>query len=248
MAVEREQWNRLYRRAADRLDRPPAEVESVPLPADWGVLPDEEWRAQAFLADALSASRAWLDLGCGTGSVLAAFLTRHPHASGVGLDASDVAVAFGRRRSDEHADLKGRLRLEQGDLRRPSALVTGRHDLVYALFSLQFLRLGEFFDLLEDVRDNLLEPGGRFAATVRSVSRSVPESYRPVAGEANTYVSHEPHEAGMCYHHYALDEIERGAGILGGRIEHIHETLNERPYDPAPRRGWWSFVIRRAGD
>lgn len=245
--VERERWNELYGRAVDKVSRPPAEIDSVPLPESWGTLPDSEVAAQAFLADSLSSARRWLDLGCGTGSVAAALLKRHRHASAVGIDVSDMAVRLGRVQLARRPSLRSRLTLRQGDLRHVSKVVDGPFDLVLALFSLQFLRPGEFFELMADLGRNLLGAGGRFAATVRSASRSVPASYEPVPGEPHSYRSHEPHEEGMVYHHYSEEEILAAASILRGRLLHLREVRAHRCYDAAGNRAWWSFVIETPG-
>lgn len=237
-------WNELYARGLRGDARPPAEVQSVPVPEEWGRLPPMEWDANAFLVERLSRAERWLDLGCGTGSVLAAFLRRFPGATGAGVDASEVAVAAGVRALAADAELAGRMTLHAGDLRGAAAEHPGPFTVVYALFSLQFLRRDEFHGLVAGVRE-ILPPGGSFAGTARSTSRSVPASYVPVPGEPNTYVSHEPHEEGMIYHHYSAEEIRDAARLLGGRVEYLGEKANFREYDPAPRRAWWDFVITR---
>ncbi len=242
---ERMRWNELYRRALDTtIVRPAAEVESVPIPGAWGTLPPAEWEAQAFLLPYLERSRRWLDLGCATGSVLAAFLARYPDATAVGIDASDIAVSHGTSILHATPRLPARLVLVRGDLKAPD-VDGGPFDLIFALFSLQFLRLSEFYELLSTLGSGMLANPGAFAATVRSTSRSVPASYVLDANEPNTYLSREPHEQNMCYHHYCREEIERAAEVVGGRVAYLHEIFAHRAYDPAPRRAWWNFVIAR---
>lgn len=245
---ERAKWNELYKRAVEGAARPPGEIESVPLPLSWGEQPLTEWRAQEFLIPHLRRTRRWLDLGCGTGSVLAAFLRLVPHATAAGIDASDVALESGRRCLESDVALRRRMQILRCDVRACSSNELGRFDLVYALYSLQFLRLQEFFDLVAGLGRELLEPGGCFAGTVRSVSRSVPRSYVLVEGEPNTFVSHEPHEAGLVYHHYTAEELQEAARILGGDVSHLVEKGNVRDYDPASKRAWWDFVIERPGN
>lgn len=242
MTRERAAWNALYARGLRGEPRPPAEADSVPVPDDWGSLPETEWEANAFLLGPLARAGRWLDLGCGTGSVLAAFLGRFPGAAGVGVDASDVAVEAGARALASHPALAPRMTLRAGDARRPPVGDLAPFGLVYALFSLQFLTRDEFHALVLGVR-GLLAPGGVFAGTVRSTARSVPASYVPLPGERNTWVSHEPHEAGMVYRHYTDEEIHGAARLLGGRVEHLHEKRSRREYDAAPQRAWWDFVI-----
>jgi SAM-dependent methyltransferase len=237
-------WDALYARGLRGAARSPAEADSVPVPARWGWLPPSEWEASASLLTPLTRAGRWLDLGCGTGSVLAAFLHRVPGATGVGIDASEVAVRAGLRALAGEAALAGRMALRAGDLRDPPVEGLGPFDLVYALFSLQFLRAAEL-DALAERLPSLLAPGGVFAGTVRSTARSVPASYEPLPGEPNTYLSHEPHESGMIYRHYGADDIHRIAPLLGGRVEWLAEKRSFRDYDPAPVRAWWDFVITR---
>jgi SAM-dependent methyltransferase len=245
MSHERAQWNRLYTRAIQQIRRPPAEVESVPVDETWGQLPDYEWNANSFLVDRLAKAARWLDLGCGTGSFLAAFLQRFSGSTGVGVDASDVAIGIGLAKLKSREQLAIRMNLVVKNLRALSIGPIGTFDLIYAMYSLQFLRLEEFFAMVSTKLVPLLSKPGIFAGTVRSTSRSIPSSYVLDPLESNTYVSHEPHEMGMSYHHYSRDEIQATADLLGGNLVYLHEKRNYRHYDPAPVRAWWDFVIER---
>jgi len=60
--------------------------------------------------DALSV----LDLGTGSGCLLLAFLAERPHAEGLGIDASESALAWARRNAENLA-LAGRARFLRGD-------------------------------------------------------------------------------------------------------------------------------------
>ncbi len=60
-----------------------------------------------------SASLSIVDLGTGTGCLLAACLSEYPNARGIGIDTSEVALAWARRNLDR-LDLRGRCRLELG--------------------------------------------------------------------------------------------------------------------------------------
>src|SRR5262245_55274480 len=93
---ERDPWDRLYARGKQDEQRTPAEVQSVPVPSDWGTLPVEEWQANKFCTRYLSNVRRVLDLGCGTGSIAAAWLQRCPGLSIVGIDVSAVAIGIGQ--------------------------------------------------------------------------------------------------------------------------------------------------------
>jgi SAM-dependent methyltransferase len=69
----------------------------------------------AVLLDAVEISRykCALDIGCGDGSRLEALVRRSDDIDGVGLDASQSAIAAARRRDD--GTLSGRLTFVQGD-------------------------------------------------------------------------------------------------------------------------------------
>jgi SAM-dependent methyltransferase len=242
---ERSFWNILYRRALSKAERPPAELDSVPVQEQWGTLPREEWIALEFLTRCCEDRASWLDIGCGTGSILAAFLGRYPHATASGLDISDAAISIGLQHLRRRPDLHRRMTLQQGNIAAEGAILSGGYDLAYALFSLQFLSSRQFLTLAGKLKEKLRE-GGVFAGVVRSSSRSVPASYSPCPHEPNTYISGEPHESGMLYHHYTEAEIRLGAEVLGGELVYLREIFNTRVYDKAPRRAWWQFVVMRS--
>jgi SAM-dependent methyltransferase len=243
-----EVWNALYRRGFDQQQRPMAEVDSVPVPDLWGELPAEEMAANEFLIKLALGRSRWLDLGCGTGSVAAALLRLAPQAQAVGIDASAVAIEHGRQRVRADPGLEGRLKLEVGDISDLSDTRVGPFDLVYALFSLQFLRPHQLARLVMAVISPALPAGGLFAGTVRSVHRSIPSSYvQPFPDdEPYTFLSNEPHERGLTYHHYSELEIMELAVRLGGKVELLREKRSMRAYDAAPVRSWWDFVIVKA--
>lgn len=239
-------WDALYRRGLEGAQRPAAERDSVPIPQDWGLLPPSEVEANSFLIDVARQKRRWLDLGCGTASVTAALLRQVPLATAVGIDASRVAVEQGRSMVMVDADVASRLELRVGDIAAPPITGSESFDLVYALFSMQFLRPGQVERLIDEQLAPVLPAGGVFAGTVRSVHRSRPDSYeQPWPEEPNTFLSHEPHEEGLVYHHYSEQEIRGFADRLGSRIALLKEKRSYRAYDPAPVRAWWDFVMVR---
>ena len=239
-------WDKLYRRGFDGVQRSPAEVDSIPIPDSWGVMPDSEVEANEFLIRLALISCRWLDLGCGTGSVTAAMLRKSTGATATGIDASVVAIEHGKRMAQADPELAGRLKLVVGDIAAPPVLATERFDLIYALFSLQFLRPHETAHLLSSSIGPALAPGGVFAGTVRSVNRSIPASYeRRWPQEPYSFASNEPHERGLIYHHYSEDEVMEFAIHLGGRVKMLKEKRSIREYDPAPVRAWWDFVFVR---
>lgn len=236
-------WDGLYTRALEKAPRPRAETDSVPLPDDWGVLPDSERIANSFLDEFLARTKSWLDLGCGSGSVLAANLRRFPHARGIGMDTSRVIIDLGRAKVGAEPQLSPRMALIQGDIRDLCLEGAPPFGLVYGLFSLQFLNAAEFMSLATRLRKHFRSKGGVFAGTVRSTVRSLPSSYVEVPGEKNTFISHEMHEYGMRYHHYSQEEIEEACTLMNGKLVHLREKRSFREYDPAPVRAWWDFAF-----
>lgn len=247
MAVPREQsiWNQLYARGAAGEHRPPAEVDSVPIPEAWGTLAVAEWQANEFCTTHLASARRVLDLGCGTGSIAAAWLKHFPELTIVGIDVSEFAISLGQQWIVRRPELSGRLKLSVGDLRHLELSDQPPFDMVMALFCMQFLSQDEFLSCLSNLR-RYISPHCHFAGTVRSTARSIPASYEPIADQPYTYYSHEPHEAGMVYHHYTPDQLREGASALGGELIYCHEKQSYRDYDPAPVRAWWDFVIKCA--
>jgi release factor glutamine methyltransferase len=67
-----------------------------------------------------------LDLGTGSGAILLTLLAEWPDARGVGIDASEAALAVARRNADA-LGVAARVRLERGDWLEGA---DGRHDLV----------------------------------------------------------------------------------------------------------------------
>ncbi|HTE35705.1 MAG TPA: peptide chain release factor N(5)-glutamine methyltransferase [Reyranella sp.] len=81
--------------------------------------PDSETVIEAILGLMSDRDRAWriLDLGVGSGCLLLTLLREYPQATGVGLDASNEALAVAQQNA-EALDVSGRARLVAGDWRQ----------------------------------------------------------------------------------------------------------------------------------
>src|SRR5262249_29675588 len=109
---QKEFWSLPFRLSSETLV-PRPETETV-VEAALAVFPDEDARLSG------------LDLGTGTGILLAAFLAERPYASGVGVDRSEGALAMARANL-QSLGLGERARFVAGDW---GAALAGMFDLV----------------------------------------------------------------------------------------------------------------------
>jgi ubiquinone/menaquinone biosynthesis C-methylase UbiE len=96
-----------------------------------------------------------LDIGCGTGSLVALIKRLHPDVDVVGLDPDPKALARARRKTEQ---TKALIQLDQGfsdDLPYPDA----SFDRVFSSFMLHHLQAGEREKTLREVR-RVLKSGG----------------------------------------------------------------------------------------
>ena len=123
----------------------------------------ERWDAVAG-PDALAPGMRVLDVGCGTGGLVALLAARHPRSSFVGVDLSEVMLDRAWRR---HGGLPN-LRLVRGDAMR-LPLPDGAFDVVLSLASIK-----HWPEPGRGVRELLrvLSPGGR--AFVMEADREAP--------------------------------------------------------------------------
>lgn len=238
LTTANEKWNELYSRVG-QTGLPQAEIDSVPQGGDWGAQWESERTDFDWWLPRVAPGMHVLDLGCGNGSQLAS-LVRHRGVIGIGIDLADVAIELGRARAAA-GGLDTQMKLRHQSFHQ--LLPAGPFELVYSLYALQFARASQLALLAERI-GGVLRPGGVFCAKVRSTNRSVPASYCPVPGEPNTYVSSEPHEEGMVYHHYSGADLQLIAQALNGDIVHLDEVKEKRSYDPYPDRAWWQVVIK----
>lgn len=104
--------------------------------------------ALAILADRRSESMRILDLGLGSGAVLAALLTEFRESTGVGVDVSDAAARIARRNL-ERLGLMSRAEVVVGSWTTP---VVGRFDLIVS--NPPYVAIGDIDGLAPEVRDH----------------------------------------------------------------------------------------------
>jgi len=112
--------------------------------------PDTEILVETALAHCVAAAGTTpriLDLGVGSGAVLAAILSRLPQAIGIGVDISPAACAVARRNFSRLA-LTGRCLVVCGDWTAPLA---GGFDLI--VVNPPYVRSADILSLERDVRD-----------------------------------------------------------------------------------------------
>jgi hypothetical protein len=238
---ERDTWNTLYGRSgAD--GRSQAEIDSVPNEQDWGAPEAFTWRdCYEWMLPYIPERGAVLSMACGNGNYLGSIVRAFPAVTGVGFDIADAAVEIGRGHA-RALGIEDRLGFHRHSFHDDWDFGR-RFNLVYSIYAMQFSTSSQIAPLMARIRASLA-PEGAFCCQVRSTSRAVPASYTAVPGERNTYVSAEPHELGMVYHHYDEADLARMTELLGGEIVYKREILERREYDPYPERGWWQFTIR----
>ena len=136
--------------------------------------PDSETAVEAALA-AKPCFRTVLDLGTGSGCLLAALLSERPEARGLGIDRSPGACRAARR------NLEGLpAAVAAGDW---GAAVGGRFDLVVS--NPPYIRSGEIAALMPEVRDHdprlALDGGADGLDAYRAILRDLPRLMSPGA-------------------------------------------------------------------
>lgn len=232
----REKWNSLYQDLNNE-ERDMATVQSVPGIESWGKTSEDKILEESIR----SSDRYILDLGTGIGAHLATVLLANPQMSAVGFDISDVAVEIGNKLIVDNG-FQNRMKIMQAGLMDNwSSRLNQKYDIVSAICCLQFCRMSELEKLTQQIKKIIIS-NGRFICKCRSTSRDVPNTYLK-CDEENTYISHEPHEYGMLYHHYSKEDMLKMARMLGGKLVLLREELKNREYDKFPHRGWWEMVV-----
>lgn len=236
MMGNREKWNNLYNDLSNKKRDMPT-VQSVPEVESWGKTTEDKILEESVR----EGDRCILDLGTGIGANLATALVANPQMSAVGIDISDVAVEIGNKLIEEN-HFQNRMKLLRAGLLDDWAnKVNQKFDIVSAICCIQFCRMSEMKKLTQQIK-RVVKPKGRFVCKCRSTSRDVPDTYIE-CDEENTYISYEPHEYGMVYHHYSREDMLEIADKLGGKVVLLREELKYREYDKFPQRGWWEMVV-----
>jgi release factor glutamine methyltransferase len=180
------------------------EFWSLPFAVGPGVLiprPETETLIDSALrdfADSACAVRV-LDVGTGSGCLLIAFLRERPHATGLGIDNSEAALAYARRNALRH-DLAGRCRLELCPI--PGHSFACEFDVIFA--NPPYLTDAEFEASAPEIHDHepqeALAAGPDGFAGIREVARLLPRALDA---------------AGRAYIEVGVGQAPAAAGILG---------------------------------
>lgn len=189
--------------------------------------PDTETLIEAALAafEAKPPTRI-LDLGAGSGAILIALLTEWPHATGLGIDASEAALDVARRNAERHG-LAARAAFERGDwaegIDERFALVVSNPPYVADV---------EFGALDADVRDHepklALSGGASGLGSIERIAAALPRVLAP-EGRAVVEIGHEQGTAARALFTKAGLEVARIAKDLAGRDRAVVARLPHKP-------------------
>jgi release factor glutamine methyltransferase len=144
--------------------------------------PETEALVEAVLRATHAEHGRLLDLGTGTGAIAIAILHALPGWTGVAVDHSPGALALAARNGARNG-VQGRLRLVEGNFRRPELL-----DLAEAAFDLvvsnpPYIRTGDIPALEPEVRDHdpldALDGGADGLDALRDLALGIPRWLRP---------------------------------------------------------------------
>lgn len=155
-----------------------------------------------------------LDVGCGTGALVASLAERCRHVTGIDVDAAALASAERRLAGT------GNVTLLRGDV-LTAALPSASYDLVAAVASLHHLPLRPGLARLGD----LVRPGGclvvvGLSRTVSATDHLAAAAALPVAKTLRLRRGHDPVDAPIADPRESLSEIRAAAGEIlpGARI------------------------------
>ncbi|MBB5712259.1 peptide chain release factor N(5)-glutamine methyltransferase [Sphingomonas xinjiangensis] len=175
--------------------------------------PDSETLLEAALEHfARRTPRTILDLGTGPGTLLLAALDQWPEAEGLGVDASDQALAYARRNADR-LGLATRATFRLGDW---TAGLDGQFDLILA--NPPYIGTGEA--LPPEVRDH--EPASALFAGADGL-----DDYRRIVPELSRLLA--PGGAALLEIGWTQGEAVSALGTAHGLVPRIFTDLAGRP-------------------
>jgi release factor glutamine methyltransferase len=144
--------------------------------------PETEGLVEAVLRAVPQTSGRLLDLGTGTGAIAIAILHVLPEWSGDAVDRSAQAVRLARRNAARNG-LTGRLRVQEGDFRRPDGLGLPEQDYDLLVSNPPYIPSGEIPALMPEVRDHdpreALDGGPDGLEALRDLADGIPLWLRP---------------------------------------------------------------------
>ncbi len=172
--------------------------------------PETELLVEAGLAALSDGPARILDLGTGSGCILAALLTERPAAFGVGVDRSTAALRVARRNLDRHG-LAKRAALVRGDWGRA---LEGGFDLVVA--NPPYITAFEHDGLDADVR--AFEPRAALVGGEDGL-----DAYRAIAGDLPRLLR----PGGMVALEVGRGQVEAVRGLLAARRSTLDQSRRD---------------------
>lgn len=225
-----------------------------------GYLPDREQRFRAMLdvLGTLVPERfVALDLACGPGSMSQRLLTRFPQAHGIALDFDPVLLMLGQ---NVLAEMNGRLRWVEADLREPSwrtLLGVEQVDAVLSTTALHWLPAEALVEVYGQLGE-LVRPGGvvlngdhfEFAPhmpTFRKVTEGVQQGWKVTEGAQGGWTTNAFQQTGMEDWGTWWDALKREPGMETVFAEREHRFINKTHHGSHTLVELHEAALRNAG-
>jgi release factor glutamine methyltransferase len=144
--------------------------------------PETEGLVEAALRAVPEAPGRLLELGTGTGAVAIAILHELAEWAGDAVDRSPQAVRLARRNAARNG-LTARLRVQEGDFRRPETLHLPARDYDLVVSNPPYIRSGDIERLMPEVKNHdpreALDGGPDGLDALRDLARGIPLWLRP---------------------------------------------------------------------
>ncbi|HEV8129054.1 MAG TPA: HemK/PrmC family methyltransferase, partial [Candidatus Eisenbacteria bacterium] len=144
--------------------------------------PETECLVEEVLRALPETSGRLLELGTGTGAIAVAILHELPEWSGDAVDRSPQAARLARRNAARNG-LSERLRIYEGDFRRPDSLRLPGQDYDLLVSNPPYIRSGDIDGLMPEVKDHdpreALDGGPDGLDALRDLARGIPLWLRP---------------------------------------------------------------------